>query len=227
MEKEKVLSFLNIDLKKSIDKFMMKLITWFYVGFSVFIFGGGLLLKLISFSWYNILAFSLCVISIIALFITIKTSKKHTDEWFHHFSAVSCSVLVLLYGWAVFSKGELIEFGYPRFGWMHIAVSISAVALAVYMLVRFFRVYKITMNHSIEKAKSILLSQNKGGMSIPAALAVSPMIFVRLLSGPFSELGLGIGLCLWALMCIWLMLAVFMLPKIIVILKYKVYQWQT
>ena len=131
-----------------------------------------------------------------------------------------------MYGWAIFSKGEVIEFGHPRFGWMHIAVSISAVTLAAYMLLRLYRAYKVTMNHSPEEAQSILLSQNNGGVSILAVLLGFPMVLVRLLKGPFAEMGLGIGFGLWSLMCIWSMFAVFMLPKIIVILKYKVYLWE-
>ena len=39
--REKILAFLNIDLKKKIDKLIMKIITWFHVGFCVFVFGAG------------------------------------------------------------------------------------------------------------------------------------------------------------------------------------------
>ena len=226
VEKEKILAYLNIDFKKSIDKFAMKLFTWFYVGFSIFVFGGGTALHLINFSWFDILVFSLCVISIVILFIAIKCCKKHTDEWFHHLFAVICSALVLLYGWIVFSKGELAEFGYPRFGWMHIAVAISTLALAGYILLKFYWVYKILMNNPIEEAQLMLLSNNKNGVYIPAVLLGFPVILVRLIKGPFAEMGLGIGFGLWSLMCVWLMLAIFMLPKIAVILKYKVYLWQ-
>ena len=56
MNREKILAFLNIDLKKKIDKFIMKIITWFHVGFCVFVFGAGALLQLIPFSWFDIIA---------------------------------------------------------------------------------------------------------------------------------------------------------------------------
>lgn len=119
--REKILAFLNIDLKKKIDKLIMKIITWFHVGFCVFVFGAGALLQLIPFSWFDIIALLLSILSIVLLFLGIRFCKKHTDEWFHYLFAVLCSVLVLLYGWHIYSKGEIVEFGYPRFGWMHLA----------------------------------------------------------------------------------------------------------
>lgn len=82
------------------------------------------------------------------------------------------------------------------------------------------------MNNPIEEAQLMLLSNNKNGVYIPAVLLGFPVILVRLIKGPFAEMGLGIGFGLWSLMCVWLMLAIFMLPKIAVILKYKVYLWQ-
>ena len=79
MYKKKILSFLNIDFKKDVDKFMMKLLTWFNVGFSVFVFGGGALLHLIRFSWLDCLALFFSVLSNIFLFVTIKFSRFPKD----------------------------------------------------------------------------------------------------------------------------------------------------
>ena len=223
MDREKVLAFLNIDLKKDIDRFTMKLFTWFYVGFSVFVFGGGSLLQLIEFSLFDFCALFFCIISIVFLFIRIHFCRKHTEEWFHHLSAVICSCLILFYGWSVFSKGELAEFGYPRFGWIYISALIAALVLGGYMMLKFYMAFKIIMNNTIEDARAILKPQNK--MLIPAAVAFSPMLLVGLLEGPFTAMGLGIGFGLWCLMCIWLALALFMLPKIVIIIKYRVYLW--
>lgn len=225
MYEKKILSFLNIDLKKGIDKFTMKLLTWFNVGFSVFVFGGGALLQLISFSWFDCIALFLCVILNIFLFITIKVCKKNTDEWFHYLSVLICSILILFYGWFIFSKGEFVEFGYPKFGWMHIAVLFAALILGGYIMLKFYWVYKITVSHTLEEAQAILQSKSKNAILIPATFAFSPMILVRLFRGPFSDMGLGIGFGLWSLMCIWLVLVSFIIPKVIVILKYKVYLW--
>lgn len=227
MNKEKILAFLNMDSKKNIDKFSLKLFTWFHVGFSVFVFGGGASLQLIRFSWFNCIAWLVGVLSVVFLFLTITFCKKNTDEWFHHLCAIFFSILVLLYGWFIFSKDEHIEFGYPIFEWMHIAVLLSAFSLGGYIMLKFYRTYKIIMNHTIEEAQMILLSQsrNNNAMLIPASLTVSPVMLVRIFRGPFADMEIGIGFCLWGLMCIWFVLALMMLPKIIVILKYKVYLW--
>ncbi len=225
MDKNKILLFLNIDFKKDVDKFMMKLLTWFNVGFSVFVFGGGALLHLIRFSWLDCLALFFSVLSNIFLFVTIKFCKKNTDEWFHHLFAIFCPTLILLYGWFIFSKGEIVKFGYPIFGWMHIAILFSALAIGGYVVVKFYRLYKMLMSHTIEECQAALQSKNKNSLLIPATFLVSPMMLVRLLRGPFSDMGLGIGFALWAMMCIWLVLLLFILPKMIVILKHKVYLW--
>ena len=225
MNEEKILSFLNIDFKKNIDKFTMKLLTWFNVGFSVFVFGGGIFLQLIRFSWFDYLALCFGVISNIFLFVTIKFCKRNTGEWFHHLSVILCSILILFYGWFVFSKGEFVEFGYSRFGWMHIAVLLSTIILGGYIMLKFYRAYKITMGHTLEKSQTILQLNGNNTILIPAIFAISPMMLVRLLRGPFSAMGLGLGFALWTLMCIWFVLLLFVLPKIIVILKYKVYLW--
>lgn len=225
MDKKKILLFLNIDFKKNIDKFTMKLLTWFNVGFTVFVFLNGILLDLIQFSLFDCLALILSVLSNIFLFIAIKFCKKNTDEWFHHLFAIFCSTLILLYGWFIFSKDEFIDFGYPNLGWMHIAVLFSALALGGYVVAKFYRVYKMLKDHTIEECQAALQSKNKNSLLIPATFLVSPMMLVRLLRGPFSDMGLGIGFALWGLMCIWLLLLLSIFPKIIVILKHKVYLW--
>lgn len=136
-----------------------------------------------------------------------------------------CSILILFYGWFIFSKGEFVEFGYPKFGWMHIAVLFAALILGGYIMLKFYWVYKITVSHTLEEAQAILQSKSKNAILIPTTFAFSPMILVRLFRGPFSDMGLGIGFGLWSLMCIWFVLLSFIIPKIIAILKYKVYLW--
>ena len=219
MNREKILAFLNIDLKKDIDRFTMKLFTWFYVGFSIFVFGGGIFLQIIEFSVLDFCALLFCAVSTVFLFVRIHFCRKHTEEWFHHFAAVICSCLVLFYGWAVFSKGELAEFGYPRFGWMYISALIAALVLGGYMILKFYRAFKIIMSNPLEDAQALLRRKDK--MLIPVAAAFSPMLLTVMLEGSFTAMGPGIGFGLWCLMCIWLALALFMLPKIAVIIKYR------
>ena len=223
MDKEKILAFLNMDLKKDVDKFTMNLFTWFYVGFSAFVFGGGALLQLIEFSAVDFCALFFCLASTVFLFAGIRFCRKHTEEWFHHLTATVCSVLILLYGWAVFSKGELIEFGYPQFGLIHVSALLAALALGGYMILKFYRAFKITVNNTLDDATAILQSQNKS--LIPVAAAFCPVLLAVLLEGQFAEVKFSIGLGFWCLMCVWLALALFMLPKIIVIIKYRVYLW--
>ena len=88
MDREKVLAFLNIDLKKDIDRFTMKLFSWFYVGFGVFVFGGGSLLQLIEFSLFDFCALFFCIISIVFLFITRFYQKQN----YVLFGVVPCSL---------------------------------------------------------------------------------------------------------------------------------------
>ena len=225
MDKEKILSYIDIDVKGPIDKFSMKLFTGFYIGFSVFVFGFSVLLRLIPFSFIHLSISILSVFSLILQLLSIRFCKNHAYEWLHHAFALFCSILVLLYGWFVFSKGELSDFGYPRFGWMHLAVLFAALVLGGYMISKFYWVYKVTMNSTIEEAQAILQSKNRTNLSVPLVLAGSPMVFVRMLRGPFADMGLGAGFAAWTLMCCWLVLGMMLLPKIVVILKYKVYRW--
>ena len=127
------------------------------------------------------------------------------------------------FGETVFSKGELIEFGYPRFGLIHVSALLAALALGGYMILKFYRAFKITVKNTLDDATAILQSQNKS--LIPVAAAFCPVLLAVLLEGQFAEVKFSIGLGFWCLMCVWLALALFMLPKIIVIIKYRVYLW--
>lgn len=224
MDKEKILAYINIDLKKPVDKFSMKLFTGFYIGFSVFVFGFSALFRMVHFSFFHIAASVLCVLSLVFQLLAIRFCKNHAYEWLHHAFSVFSSILALLYGWLIFSKIELLEDGYPRFGWIHMAVLIAALVLGGYMVAKFCWVYKITKNNTVEEAKAMLDSRNKKHRWEAVALAVCPVLFVMLLEGSFFDVKLGMGFYAWALMCCWLVLGMMLLPKIVVIFKYKVYR---
>lgn len=223
MNQEKILAFLDCDIKKNVDTFTMKLFTWFNISFGLFIIFFGVILKFIDLSLHNILFIVFSLVSNILFFLFIRCVKIVIFEWIHHFVVAFCTTLTLCYGWLTFSKGELIKKGYPIFGWWHVAILFAAVVLGSYFVIKYICIIKMLRNNTIEQAKAIV--GKRIPMSIPIFFAVSPMFFVRILRGPFQNAGLGIGFAMWGLMCIWLFFTIVVFPKIFIIFKYKVYKW--
>ena len=223
MDKEKILAFLNFDSSKTTDKFTMKLFVWFNVSFSLFIILGGLLVEVFDFSLLNILFAALSLVTNILFFVSIHFIKTQANEWFHHLGVVLATILTLLYGWFIFSQGEVLEYGYPPFTWIHIAVLIAGFVLGLYLAIKMIWVFCLLKTYTIKQAREKL--QKKLPVWIPIVLGCSPMVLVRLLRGPYKSMGLGIGFAFWALMCIWIILLLAILPKVYVIFKYKVNKW--
>lgn len=223
MNKEKILAFLNFETGKKADKFTMKLFVWFNVSFSMFIVLGGLLVGVFDFSLLNILFATISIVTNVLFFVTIHFIKTQASEWFHHFWVVLATIISLLYGWRIFSQGEALEYGYPQFTWMHIAVLIAGLTLGLYFAIKMVWVFCLLKTNTVKRAREKL--QRKLPVWIPIVSGGSPMVLVRLLRGPFKSMGLGIGFAFWTLMCIWVIFLIAILPKVYVILKYKVNKW--
>ncbi len=223
MDKEKILTFLNFEPNKSIDKFTMKLFVWFNVSFSLFIILGGLLVQIFDNSLLNVIFVVFSLVTNIIFFISIRFIKTQVNEWFHHLIVVLFTLLTLLYGWFVFSQWEALEYCYPKFTWMHVAVLIAGLVLGLYLVIKIIWVFCLLKTNTIKQAREKL--QKKLPVWIPIVSGCSPMVLVRLLKGPFNSMGLGIGFAFWGLMCIWMIFLLAILPKIYIIFKYKVNEW--
>lgn len=226
MPKEKLLAFLNLDPKQPVDTFSMKLFTWFYFSFGAVIILLGTLLAVpnkIAFSWADILFAVFFLFSCTGFFVSIRFVKNVVFKWFHHTLVVFSSVLVLFYGWIVFSKIDYIEDGYSRFGWLHVAVLFAALVLSGYMIMKFIWVFRLIKEHSVEYAKEIV--RGKTHVGVPIVVGASPFVIVRALRGSFETMEIGGGFPIWALMCIWLFFFLVLLTRICIILKYKVHTW--
>ena len=226
MPKEKLLAFLNLDPKQPVDTFSMKLFTWFYFSFGAVIILFSILFAVaenIAFSWPCILFAVFFLISCTGFFVAIQFVKNIVFEWFYHTVVVFSSVLVLFYGWIVFSKNDYLEYGYSRFSWLHVAVLFATLVLSGYMVMKFIWVFRLIKEHSVEYAQEIV--RGKTHVGVPIVIGASPFVIVRALRGSFETMEIGMGFAIWALMCIWLFFFLVLLTRICIILKYKVHTW--
>ena len=226
LDKEKILAFLNVDSEKNVDKFTMKLITWFNVSFAIVIALFCILLgneEKLDFSLSTILFITFSLITNILFFALIRLTKNVIQEWNYYLIVLLCSVLTLLYGWIRLSKIDLRFEGNPIFTWMHAAVLIAVLVLSAYMILKFVWVLKLLKNHTVEDARAIV-KRKTPPTSMPIIAAGCPIALVYILKGPFENMGLGVGFALWSLMCIWLFFCLLIIPRTLIILKYKIYK---
>lgn len=227
MSREKILAFLDFDIKKPVDKFFLKLFTWFNFSFGIWVLIVLLLLAM-PFTqsvpnWSAFLFIGYTLVSNTIFFITINRIKKVVYEWIYYVIIVSSSVLTLLYGWYISSEYDHVVDGYAKFGWLHLLAFSLAVGISYNVVSKMVHAYLLLRDHTIDEVKAYL-SLRKSPL-IPIVVSVSPIMLVRVLRGPFQRMDMGMGLPLWCLMCIWLIFLFLISPKVFIILKYKVYKW--
>lgn len=226
MEKEKVLEFLDLDTGKTVDKFSMKLVTWFNLSFGLFVILASVLLGgagRLDLSLSNILFIFFCLITNILFFMFIRSVQNSAQEWIHCFIVLLCSVFTLLYGWFKISMFESAFYEHLKmFTWIHVAVLATSLILSGSVILRFVWVLKLLKDNTVEEVKKIISSNFHRSGAIVAS--ISPIVLVRVFKGPFHNMGLGVGFGLWGLMCIWLFLLFMILPRMFVIFKYKLHK---
>lgn len=222
MPKEKILAFLNLNVNQPIEKFIMKLFAWFHISFSVVICLFSLLFPS-RMMWFSIATYVFSAITSAAAFLSIRFLKNPVWQWIHPVIVICCSELVILYGWYTSSEGE----GLSKFTWAHLTVLCILLGMSAYIIVKLVWAYRLLETNTIERAQAIL-QKRASEQKIPKLLAIvacCPILFARFLKDPLKVIGLGLGFWYWALACAMMLFVLIFIPRIIIICKYKVYQW--
>lgn len=225
MNEEKILGFLNIDKQAKHNKFIDKINLGFNIGFTIMV--GGVLL-LTSLSKMNIILASSFVIVDFLLTLIIILNKNPAISYI--ISAIGLIVIIakLLIGAVIFSNVDLIEWGIPRFTWVHLLVILLSFWFSVYLCGILYRNYKIIEKYPLSKAKRKIGEHYRVPKWLPIAALVSscPMVFVRLLKDSLTKLGLGRSFGLLLLACVFASaMLVPCLFKCIVIIRFKAYKF--
>ena len=230
MERKKLLWFLDIDEPKGLNKFTMKVFWGFDISFSLTVVLFGLLFECISTSFFNIACVIFIITTAILFFVWFKLAKKVTTNIPFIPLIIGVSTLKLFYGYSIFSKGEMTDFGYPLFTWVHMTVLIVAISISLIYYGAYFKLYKdvknIPLPDLLEREKNTIRSAEKlvkfnRWLVILPALLPSPYIASKILKIWEVGNGLGVGFCMWLLSCCWIVLASLYFPKLIVYIKHK------
>ncbi|MBQ7936633.1 MAG: hypothetical protein IJ333_09870 [Clostridia bacterium] len=225
MTEEKVLGYLNLNKKKKIDKSLMKNLFGFDLCFTWGIILFGFLLRFFSFSVLNIVFAFISAITNIVFYIWYKRAVNPAHEFTYCAAISTTSVIRLFHGYFIVSKAEAAEYGYPRFGIVHIIVLIIFLLVTLYMLTKFYKIFQALKTETLEEVQNRIVRKNRQKKRrlwwIPL-ICCSPMMFVRLFKGGLKNAGLAIGFGLWAMACIWIYMSMLSIAKYVVAKKYKV-----
>ena len=221
MTEKKILAYLNFEKNKKLDKSLMKIVFWFDFGFTAIIILFGLLLNVFKFYFLDCVYLGACIVSTVVFAIWCKKAINPTVEISFSIFVLFISTVKLFYAYLSFSNFELIEDGYPRFGWFHLTILVIFMLIVFYVWMRFYQIFCELKTHTIKQAKKNVEKKKTKLLWIPIFIG-SPMILVRLIRGNMVDMSLGMGFYLWSLLCVWLCLCLMLLPKYIVIKKYKV-----
>ena len=228
MTQEKVLCFLGLEKNQKIDKTTMKIAFWFDFIYTIVIIGCGFLFELFSITLMNIIFISCLFLADIVFLVWFKYTYNPVHLISYCMVVYIITTLKLLYGYFIFSRGELTKDGYPLFSLAHIIVLIIFFILFIYLCIKFYRVYRDLKNHTVDYVISKIKRENKKSKIERIAIVIgscSPIVLVRLFDDYLENMGLGIGFGFWTLACIWLWLACAHIPKYVVAKKYNAAKW--
>ncbi|MBQ9735620.1 MAG: hypothetical protein IJV96_02405 [Clostridia bacterium] len=223
MEKEKVLSYLNVSPTEKADKSLPKILAGFHIGITVFLFVFAIFLfhpdnyfLYVAFFLWDVLYF---------VFLLLYRNPL----WQFPFTAVGLVVLSLksFWGYIITSKFEFTRAGTPVFTFLHVGVVVLIIALIAYMWTKFFQVYRLLKEYPLERAKKKAATRNPmpKWAALIAALSGSPMIFIRLFRDDFQNLGIGLGFCMWSLGWFFLFALALMIPKLAVLIRFRAWNF--
>ena len=111
--------------------------------------------------------------------------------------------------------------------WIHALVAVLAIGAMAYLLAKFYQAYKILNDNGIKAAKKEISAKNKMPklVAIIASLTSSPMVFVRLFGDDLQIAGLSAGFFVWVLALAFAIIFTMILPKLIVFIKFKVWNF--
>ena len=223
MKKEKVISFLNIDPVAKNDKSLPKICAGFNIGITVFIF----IFAILLFRPDNLVLYFAFFIWDIAYFIFLLLYRN--PLWQIPLTAIGLfsSALKSFWGYAITSKFEFAKAQLPMFTFLHASAVVVTIVLIAYMWTNFFQVYKLLKEYSLETAKKKIAMRNPmpKWAAFIAAFSGSPMILVRLFRDDFQNFGIGLGFCMWSLGLLFIFLFALLIPKLIVFIKFHVWNF--
>ena len=138
--------------------------------------------------------------------------------------------LKLFYGYWIFSKGELRDYGYARFSWLHATIAIPILIIVVWIIILHTKIYKdvIQMNLTelLERERTTKINANKilkthPWIAILPLLLPSPYIASIFFQEWSVGAGVGVGFFMWLLACLWFLIASLYFPKFIICLKHR------
>lgn len=230
MSQEKLLYLLDINGDGKFNKNNAKALLALDVSFSFAIVGVGMLFKCISNSIFDIIAICLIFLATIVFFIWYKIAKSLASSVTYIPSLLLKSMLQLFYGYWIFAKGEMRDYGYAVFSWVHATIAIVASIGIIYIVLLYCKLYKDVKKMSV---RELLERESKTKIRANEILRVHPWITLlpALLPTPYIgskifktwtiDMGLGVGFGMWALACCWAVLSSLYFPKLIIYIKHK------
>ncbi len=223
MEKQKVILYLNINDTTNTDKSLPKICMAFNIGVTVFM----LIFAILLFRTTNFYTYILFAFFDIIYFILL--TKYHKTLWQFPLTGIGLFALTtkLFLGYIIISQYELEKVQTSMFTWLHAVVLVLAIGTTAYFWAKSYQAYKILKDNTIESAPKIIAKKNPipKWVALIFSLSGSPMILVRLLRDDFQNTGLGLGFCMWTLGIIFAMLFAMLLPKIVVLIRFRVWSF--
>lgn len=215
MTEEKLLAYLN--LKKEIDRTIMKISFWFDLSFTIFIIICEFVFKIFSFNLLNFIWLSAFLISDVFFYVWCRIAKNPTQEISFLLVVSITSVLKLLFAFTSFCIVRKQEI----FSWIHFAILLSCIFLSFWQICSKFLVLQDLKKNSIEIAQKNVQKRKLNRIFIPFSSIPSIAVILFFLYKR-SSLVVSIEFCFWGLACVWLFIVIICLYNYIIVKKYKV-----
>lgn len=229
MSNENILAFLDLRRNKKTEGVLIRNLWGMDVGFTIFIIVGGLLVRIIPFSFLNITFIIAAILSDVAFYFIKNKVINPAHEFSYTMLQLIISILKLFWGYDVFSKGEIIEYGYSKYTTTHTIIMVACIVGAICLIARSIKIYSELKKYTLDEYRIILRNKKR----IPswiiwvicAISTISPLVLVNIFEDKLNSSGFGIGCCLWSLAWIWIFNLLILTPKWLVAKKYKVAEW--
>ncbi|MBQ7012078.1 MAG: hypothetical protein IJN63_10260 [Clostridia bacterium] len=229
MTEEKLLYYLDVKKCEKNDKSVARIFLWIDVIIFIFIVGMGYLFKCITSSFFDILGVCFILTTTIVFCLWYKKINNSLIKVTYLPCILLSQCFKLFYGFFVFSRGELRDFGYPRFSWLHATIAILAINVIVWIILLYSQLYqdvqKLDLQELVDRERKTKINANRVIKAHPwiqvlPVLLPSPYIASKVFREWVEPFGMGCGFYMWLLSCCWLCIAFLYLPKTCVYLKH-------
>ena len=151
MNRDKLLYLLDIDDNNKKDKGNIKALLIFDIVFLFVIVGVGMLFQCISNSIFNIAAIAFFFCTTIIFYIWYKKVNNLVSNVIYMPLILLKSTLELFYGYWIFSTGEMRDYGYQIFSWIHATIAIAFFIGIVYISLLYIKLYRDAKRMSLQE----------------------------------------------------------------------------